>query len=131
MVWTHDGATTPMNEDDRSFFIEFGQRVAALRKQRAFTQAQMAQRLGVSQQTITALEHGRRRIPLSLLPELAQSLDVSIEELIVGDDAKTRGKRGPASKIERQMEEIRRLPRAKQRFVIEMLDAVIAKASNG
>jgi transcriptional regulator with XRE-family HTH domain len=117
-----------MTDDEKDFFVKLGQRIADLRKKHALTQAHLADRLGVSQQTINSFERGRRRVPVSLLPELAQLLDVSIEELIVGDKTKSTGKRGPASKIDRQVEEIRRLPRAKQRFVIDMLDAVIAQA---
>jgi transcriptional regulator with XRE-family HTH domain len=128
MVWTDLKRATPMTDDEKDFFVKLGERIAELRRARALTQAQVAERFAVSQQTINSFERGRRRVPVSLLPELAQILDVTIEELIVGDKANGAGKRGPASKIERQMEEIRRLPRAKQRFVIEMLDAVIAKA---
>jgi hypothetical protein len=37
-------------------------------------------------------------------------------------------KRGPASKLQQQLEQIRQLPRAKQKFVIEMLETVIHQA---
>lgn len=129
MVLALERRAAPMTEDDKTFFIKLGQRIADLRREQASTQAQLAERLHVSQQTITAFEHGRRRVPVSLLPELARALDVSIEDLIVGKNGKTAAKRGPASKIERQLEQIRRLPRTKQQFVIEMLDAVLARAT--
>jgi hypothetical protein len=38
-------------------------------------------------------------------------------------------KRGPAPKPQQQIERIQQLPRSKQRFVIEMLDTVLAQAS--
>lgn len=37
------------------------------------------------------------------------------------------GKRGPASKLQQQVEAIAMLPKAKQRFVVEMLDTVLAQ----
>lgn len=40
-----------------------------------------------------------------------------------------KSKRGPASTLEKQIEQISQLPRAKQKFVMEMLDTVIQQAS--
>ncbi|GAB2933842.1 hypothetical protein [Hafnia psychrotolerans] len=37
-------------------------------------------------------------------------------------------KRGPASRLEQQIQMIGQLPKSKQKFVSEMLDAVIAQA---
>jgi DNA-binding XRE family transcriptional regulator len=53
---------------ERHFFIELGERIANLRKTRNITQVQLAEVLGVSQQTIQAHEVGRRRTPVSALP---------------------------------------------------------------
>jgi transcriptional regulator with XRE-family HTH domain len=115
-----------MTEDEKQFFVELGARLAELRQQRGLTQAEVATRLGVSQQTVNSFEKGRRRVPVSTLPDLAELLEVSIEQLIEGERAAP--KRGPASKLQRQLEQIKKLPRSKQRFVIEMLDTVIAQA---
>jgi hypothetical protein len=60
--------------------------------------------------------------------QIAETLTVSLEELIGKKDVQP-AKRGPAPKLQQQIERIQRLPRAKQRFVIEMLDTVLAQAS--
>jgi transcriptional regulator with XRE-family HTH domain len=91
------------------------------------TQVQLAEILGLTQQMIASYEVGRRRVPVSLLPQIAETLAVSLEELIGKKDVPA--KRGPAPKLQQQIERIQRLPRAKQRFVIEMLDTVLAQAS--
>ena len=57
------------------------------------------------------------------MPPLARFLGLSLDEL-VGETAQAR-KRGPTSKLQQQLEQISQLPRAKQRFVIEMLDTVL------
>jgi hypothetical protein len=59
---------------------------------------------------------------------VSETLAVSLEELIGKKDVQP-AKRGPAPKLQQQIERIQRLPRAKQRFVIEMLDTVLAQAS--
>jgi helix-turn-helix protein len=82
---------------------------------------------GVSQQTVNAYELGHRRMGISALPRLARLLGVSIEELI-GEPAKP-GKRGPAPLLQQKIERLARLPKAKQKIVMEMLDGVLAQAS--
>jgi transcriptional regulator with XRE-family HTH domain len=116
--------TVAISKEERAFFKRLGARVAELRKERDITQVQLAEHLGISQQTVNAYETGYRRIPVSALPPLARFLSVTLDEL-VGETTQVR-KRGPASpKLQRQLEQISQLPRAKQRFVIEMLDTVL------
>jgi len=125
-----DDRYSPMaiSASERAFFERLGARVAELRKEQNITQVEMAHTLGVSQQTINSYEVGRRRIPVSALPTLARSLGVSLEELL-GDDAGAAKKRGPVPKLQQQIERIQQLPRTQQRFVMQMLDTVIAQAS--
>jgi DNA-binding XRE family transcriptional regulator len=89
------------------------------------TQTQLADALGIAQQTMAHYEGGRLRMPVALLPKLATLLAVSIEEVVGEPAKKTKGKRGPTPRLQRQVELIGQLPRAKQKFVMEMLDAVI------
>ena len=83
--------------------------------------------MDTSQQTVTAYENGTRRVLITTLPLLAQTLGTSIEALI-GDDAKRNGKRGPSPKIQQQLERVSQLPRARQRMVSEVLDFLLAQA---
>lgn len=69
------------------------------------------------------------RIAASTLPLLAKALTASVEELLGEESIATKGKRGPVSKLQQQLEQISQLPKAKQRFVMEMLDTVIQQAS--
>jgi hypothetical protein len=46
-------------------------------------------------------------------------------------NAKAAGKRGPASTLQRQMEQISSLPKSKQKFITEMLDALIKQQQVG
>lgn len=121
-----------VNTKDEQFFKELGARIAQARKERNITQVQLCATLGIAQQTLAHYEGGRLRLPSSLLPALAQELQVGVESLLGQPSAaKTKApvKRGPASQLQRQVDRIAQLPRAKQRFVIEMLDTVLAQAS--
>jgi len=112
-----------MTQDDTVFFKKLGKRVAELRKEAGITQTQLAESLTISQQLIAAYEAGTRKIPASLLPTLARLFAVSLEELV--GMQKLPAKRGPASVLQRQIEQIGIMPRAKQKFISEMLDALI------
>ncbi len=119
--------TVAIGKDERAFFAQLGARVAELRKAQNITQVQLAETLGVSQQTVNAYEMGHRRIPVSSLPVLAETLAVSLEELI-GTERPAAKKRGPAPKLQQQIERIQRLPKSQQRFVMQMLDTVLQQA---
>jgi len=78
---------------------------------------------------VQSWEAGRRRIQISILPALAEILLVSLEELLKDGERKVKviRKRGPASRLEQQFQQIGLLPRAKQKLVSEMLDALITQ----
>ena len=117
-----------ISREDRAFFLSLGGRIAALRKQAQITQVKLAQTLGVAQSTLNAYELGQRRVPVSALPTLARALGVSLEELI-GGPVPTARKRVPAPKLQQHIERISQLPKAKQRFVMQVLESVLAQAS--
>jgi transcriptional regulator with XRE-family HTH domain len=115
-----------MTGGDKKFFEELGKRVAHWRKERGMTQAELAEQLEISQQSVASYEVGRLRIAISMLPKLAQVLGVPVDTLL-GFKSEN-GKRGPTPKLLQQLERISRLPRAKQRIVMEMLDGVLSQA---
>jgi transcriptional regulator with XRE-family HTH domain len=115
-----------MTQDEKDYFKVLGARVAQLRKEQALTQVQLAEALGISQQMVASYEVGRRRIPVSMLQALAQALSVDIDGLL-GDTAKARGKRGPAPVLARHMERISALPKTQQKFVMQMIETVLAQ----
>ena len=118
-------ATMAISPDERAFFVELGARIADFRKAQGITQIQMAEALGVSQQTVNSYEVARRRVPVSALPILGRLFNITVDELLGEQATKTNGKRGPASKLQQQIERVNLLPRSKQKFVIEMIETVI------
>jgi transcriptional regulator with XRE-family HTH domain len=119
----------PMTQEEKAFFKALGARIAASRKDSGITQVQLALTMGVSQQTIASWEVGRRGVPVSNLPLLARTLGLSVEALI-GEKAAP-AKRGPTPKMQQQIERLSRLPQAKQRVVMEMLEGFLNQASRG
>lgn len=115
-----------ISQEERAFFVALGARIAQLRKNANITQVQLAEFLGVSQQTVNAYEMGHRRMAISALPRLARLLGVSIEELF-GEPARS-GKRGPTPQLQQKIERLSRLPKSQQKLLMQMLDGMISQA---
>ena len=117
-----------MTPDERSYFEGLGSRIAHARKDADLTQVQLADRIGIEQPQLASYEIGRRRVPVSLLPRLARALSVTIEALVDVEAPPAPSKRGPVSRLlQQQLERIQRLPKAEQRAVSTVLDAVLAQ----
>lgn len=115
---------------ERAFYVDLGQRIAGLRRGRGLTQVQLAEAMGVAQQTVAHYEAGRLRLLAGALPNLADQLGISVEELVGSTIPRSTGKRGPAPKLQQQLEQVGQLPRAQQRFVMQMLDTVLQQQGN-
>ncbi len=125
MTILYEECTTTMIEGRQDFLKKLGQHVAKLRKAQGLTQLQLAELLRLSQQQVASYESGRERIPINRVHNLATMLGVSVEALLGSDNGHS--KRGPTPRFQRQLEQISRLPRTKQRFVTEMLDTFLAR----
>ncbi|MDO8369830.1 MAG: helix-turn-helix domain-containing protein [Candidatus Nitrotoga sp.] len=118
-----------MATDDKAFFVGLGLHIAQLRRECGWTQQELAEKLGIAQQTLAHYEVVRIRVPASTLPLLATLFTTPIDELVGHTQhAQRAGKRGPAPKWQQQIEAIAQLPKAQQRFVSQVLDTVLAQA---
>ncbi|MBN4073887.1 helix-turn-helix transcriptional regulator [bacterium AH-315-E07] len=112
-----------MTPQDKQFYQELGQRIAKLSKAQSLTQVQLAEHLGIAQQTMAHYEGGTLRIAVALLKSLAGVLQVAVEQLM-DEEMPSKSKRGPTSKLQRQVEQVRLMPRTKQKFISDMLEAL-------
>lgn len=119
----HAPAPAMKNPD---FYRQLGNQIAERRKALGLTQTDLAQELGIAQQTMAHYEGGTARIAVATLPTLARVLRVSVEELIGTPATRRTAKRGPQPKIAQQLQQIETLPKAKQRAISQVLDSVLA-----
>ena len=104
---------------------EVGRRLVELRTKAGLSQAQLAKAAGLPQRTIANYETIANYIPSSALPALADALGVTIED-IIGLPIPKGGRRGPKSQLEKQFEELRRLPKSEQQLAAQLLDRLLA-----
>lgn len=66
-----------------------GKRIAALRREKELKQDELAEKLGVSPQAVSKWENDQTCPDISLLPLLAKTLGVSVDELLSGKQENT------------------------------------------
>lgn len=119
--------STLMTHDEQQFFKELGARIAQLRKEAGLSQQAVADTLEIAQQTYANYEVARARPAVSMLPTLAQLFGISVDELL--GVQRNGGKRGPTPVLQKQIERLNRLPKTQQKVVMQMLDGLLAQAS--
>lgn len=67
-------------------YVEFGRRLALLRKQYNLSQADLAKKLGMPQSTYATYEVGKRKITLELILQFSQFYSVSPTFLVTGQE---------------------------------------------
>jgi transcriptional regulator with XRE-family HTH domain len=106
-----------------------GQRLARIRKERGFTQQQLAERTGLIQVLISDYEHGKLRLSAEMAVRFADVLGVSTDELLRGKKSAAPARRQPSLKLLRRMEQIENLPPYRQRALLTTIDGFLAAAA--
>ena len=108
----------------------FGERLLAAREALGLSQAQVADKLGITQASYGAWE----RDPVALRPDqiekLTDVLNVSVEALFAKDGGKRR-MGGPTGKVRQVFEKVNRLPRHQQSKIVEVVEAFVEKKTVG
>ena len=60
----------------------FGATLASLRKKKGYTQADLAEMLGLSNKTVSKWENGKGYPDIVVLPMLAKLLDVTVDDML-------------------------------------------------
>ncbi|MBD8528180.1 helix-turn-helix domain-containing protein [Pseudoxanthomonas sp. CAU 1598] len=102
--------------------MDFGDRLAAWRKQRGWTQAQLAEALGLNLTQIKRYETGASQPSLDALRTIALTLNVSLDELVFGDT-----ERGPDEALKLKFEAIRQFDEHERAIAEGVLDSLIVQ----
>ncbi len=106
----------------------FGARLHTLREATGLSQAQVAEKLEIRQPSYAAWE--RRTVALSheRIEQLADILGVKAEDFFrVKETSAKRG--GPVGRSKRAFEVVSKLPRSQQQKILDVVEALVAKAS--
>ncbi|MEJ0037659.1 MAG: helix-turn-helix transcriptional regulator [Gammaproteobacteria bacterium] len=109
--------------EDRA--TDFGVRLTQLRKAAGYTQVELAQALGATQRMIAYYESRAEKAPAALLPQLAEALGVSADE-ILGIKPLKKGKK-PDTRLQRRLQQIEKLDPKARRQITQLLDTFLER----
>lgn len=95
-----------------------GKRIAALRREKSLKQDELAELLNVSPQAVSKWENDQSCPDISLLPELARILGVTVDELLSGKPAEL----PPA---------VRMLPEENRKDIMDMMFRITVDSAEG
>lgn len=102
--------------------MDFGKRLAALRKQRTMTQQALADAVGCHVTMVRRYEAGETQPTLEVIRNMARALSVSADALVFELD-----ERNPVEDLRLQFEAVSQLPPDEQSVVKEVLESLIIK----
>lgn len=103
-----------------------GQRIARLRKGKGFTQTQLAVKIGILQNIISAYERDRLGLQSEMAIRIAQTLQVSTDELL-GIKASLNPEKLNL-KLVRRLKKIAELPAPRQKMILQTIDVFLRDA---
>jgi transcriptional regulator with XRE-family HTH domain len=106
----------------RVITMDFGKRLAALRKDRKLTQAALAEKVGCHVTMIRRYESDEVQPTLDALIRLAKVLHVSLDGLVFDEH-----ERGPSDDLALQFEAVSGMPEEERRIIKALLDGMILK----
>jgi transcriptional regulator with XRE-family HTH domain len=108
----------------------FGQRLHELREQAGLTQAQVAEKLGITHRAYAFWEREPTAVRAEQLAILAELFGISADYLVGRQPPKPRGA-GPTGKLRLLFESASQLPRRQQQRIIGIVeDMLTARAAN-
>ena len=107
-----------------------GQRLARIRKERGYTQVELAKKIGIIQTLVSDYETDRLRLSAEMAVRYSMALDITVDDLLAPKTAANRKNcKQPSLKLVRRMEEIEKLPPRQQTLVLSALDSMLRGAA--
>jgi len=100
----------------------FGQRLAEARREKGLTQPELGKLLGMSRERVDYYERRAKNPALEVVQACANVLGVPVSQMVgEGEPLPQKKKTGPVSQLERKFQEVKRLPKKKQEFILQFL----------
>lgn len=109
----------PIEDSEESL----GNRIARLRKERGYSQAELAERIGIIQALVSDYENEKLRLTAEMAVRFARALEVTTDDLL-----QPKGKQRtlkPSRKVLRRLEQIESLPSHQQQTVLKTIDTML------
>jgi transcriptional regulator with XRE-family HTH domain len=105
----------------------FGQRLARIRKEKGYTQVELAEKMGIIQVLVSDYERDKLRPHYDMVARFAHAMEVSADELLGLKPSKSK-ENTPSLKILRRVKKIEALPLAQQKILLKNIDMFLKGA---
>ena len=121
------GYAAGMGRKAKTERTEFGERLVTARQQLGLSQAEVAEALGITQQSYAGWERRETALKPEYLLQLASTLKVTVDHLLGTEQKEStiRQPSGPPGKLRRVFEKASQLPRHQQNKVAEFVEAFV------
>lgn len=103
-----------------------GDRLARLRKERGYTQVELAKIVGIKQTIVSDYERERIRPHIEMAARLAKALEVSVDELVGASPRNSIVLKN--QRFLRRLKQLESLPKRDQDALVRMMDSLIKNA---
>jgi transcriptional regulator with XRE-family HTH domain len=104
-----------------------GERLARLRKERGYTQVELAEKIGIVQTLVTDYERGKLRLNADMILRFATALEVSTDDLL--QPAGPKPARKTSRRVLRRLDRIESLPPGQQSVLLKTIDTFLENAT--
>jgi transcriptional regulator with XRE-family HTH domain len=118
-------ARKPRSEAEKRADTALGKRLARLRKERGYTQVELAEKTGVVQVIISDYERGKLRPHPDMIVRLAKAMQISADELL-GLSAPQANTPPVNRRFLRRLQAVDKLPKRDQEALLRTIDAFLA-----
>ena len=101
-----------------------GRRLAQLRKQRGYTQKELAERMGLIQSLISSYERDKLRLSAEMLVRFSIALKVSVDQ-ILGTTSESHRNNEINLSLVRRLKKIESLPASKRKALLQTIDGFL------
>ncbi len=102
-----------------------GERVARIRKERGYTQVELAEKIGVIQSIVSAIERDVLKLSAEMAVRFALALEAKTDDLLLPETGKKQTARKASRKVLRRLELIESLPDHQQQTVLKTIDTML------
>ena len=107
--------------------LNFGARLAELRKAAGFTQEELAESIGMTRRMLAYYEVESEHPPTHLLPAIAAALNITTDELL-GLTPVKKAPKGKDTRLQRRLAQLEKLEAPERRQIMQVLDTLIESA---
>lgn len=118
-------ARKPRSKAEKANDLALGKRIAALRKERGYTQTELAENIATVQVVVSNYELGKLRPHADMIVRLANALRVSTDEILGARPPSQNAAASVSRRVLRRLQAIDGLPKRDQDALFRTIDAFL------